>query len=195
MLEKLSATKLVLLHNAVAEQPVKRFENTAKALQRTRKAIETSGYATHEALAKAGLVTDNKPPSALTSADSRAAADMSQTLPATPVVTAAQLVEKIGMAHELAELVVAFVRRQQVKGARATRSPGDPKPPSGKGALIVELCSRPEGATMKDLLLATAWPSLAAKTVCGKLAERAGLRFSFTARSKDHGPAVYRMSA
>ena len=195
MLEKLSAASLVLFKNAVVEQPVKRFENTAKALQPTREAIEISGYATHRALVKAGLVTDDTLAFALTSAETQVTVDVLATPPAAPVVTAAELVEKFGMTQELAELVESSVRRHQTKGARAMRSPGTPKLPSGKGTLIVELCSRPEGATMKDLLVATGWPSLAAKTVCGKLAERAGLQFSFIARNKDRGPTVYRISA
>jgi hypothetical protein len=39
---------------------------------------------------------------------------------------------------------------------------------------IVELCSRPEGATGKELAEGCGWPSIAARGTCQKLADRFG---------------------
>jgi hypothetical protein len=52
---------------------------------------------------------------------------------------------------------------------------------------IVELCTRPEGATGKELAEGCGWPSIAARATCSKLAERFGYRFEEQPKANGRG--------
>lgn len=70
---------------------------------------------------------------------------------------------------------------------------GDPKPReiTPTQQKFLDLCSRPEGATAKDLAYAAGWPSIAARTTLQKLAARAGYTLTETPRTKERGIAFY----
>ena len=52
---------------------------------------------------------------------------------------------------------------------------------------IIKLCSRPDGATGKELAEGCGWPSIAARATCQKLADRFGYTLSETPRTKERG--------
>lgn len=54
---------------------------------------------------------------------------------------------------------------------------------------IINLCSRPEGATGKELADGCGWPSIAARTTCQKLADKFGYWLSETPKTKTRGIA------
>lgn len=54
---------------------------------------------------------------------------------------------------------------------------------------IINLCSRPQGATGKELAEGCGWPSIAARTTCQKLADKFGFWLSETPKTKGRGIA------
>lgn len=56
---------------------------------------------------------------------------------------------------------------------------------------FLELCSRPEGATAKELAQRAGWPSIAARTTLAKMAERYGLELDEKPRTGDRGITFY----
>lgn len=94
---------------------------------------------------------------------------------------------------ERAPFVVTFLRRLSGVGARPTETnrDGGMTPSQRK---IVELCSRPEGATGKDLAEGCGWPSIAARTTCQKLADRFGYDLHESPKANGRGIS-FRMTA
>jgi hypothetical protein len=74
---------------------------------------------------------------------------------------------------ERAPFVVTFLRRLNGAGARSTETTRD-RGMTPSQRKIVELCSRPEGATGKELAEGCGWPSIAARATCQILADRFG---------------------
>jgi hypothetical protein len=81
------------------------------------------------------------------------------------------------MQQERATFVAAFVRRLDRETAeRGSAATGTKRARemSVSQRRIIELCSRPEGATGKELAEGCGWPSIAARTTCRKIADRFG---------------------
>jgi hypothetical protein len=56
---------------------------------------------------------------------------------------------------------------------------------------IVELCSRLEGATGKELAESCGWPSIAARAACKKIADRFGYVLNESPRTKYRGISLH----
>ena len=81
------------------------------------------------------------------------------------------------MKQERAPYVAAFLRRLGGSGAeRGSVATGTKRARemSASQRKIVEMCSRPEGATGKELAEGCGWPSIAARATCQKIADRFG---------------------
>jgi len=80
------------------------------------------------------------------------------------------------MKPERPPCVAAFLRRLHGGAARGTVSRGTKRARemSVSPRKIVELCSRLEGATGKELAEGCGWPSIAARATCQKIADRFG---------------------
>ena len=59
---------------------------------------------------------------------------------------------------------------------------------------IIELCSRAEGATGKELAEGCGWPSIAARATCQKLADRFGYDLHESQKANGRGIS-FRMTA
>jgi hypothetical protein len=85
--------------------------------------------------------------------------------------------------------VTTFVRRLNCGGAK--RNVDSPKsgerPMTQSQRKIVELCTRPEGATGKELAEGCGWPSIAARATCRKLADRFGYVLEENPKAKGRG--------
>jgi hypothetical protein len=91
--------------------------------------------------------------------------------------------------------IAAFLRRLDAGGA----APGSTTKKREGGMTtsqrkIVELCSRPEGATGKELAEGCGWPSIAARATCQKLADRFGYGLHENPKSNGRGIS-FRMAA
>ena len=79
------------------------------------------------------------------------------------------------MKSKRATYMATFLRRLDAGGSAppgtTTKREGGMTPSQRK---IVELCSRPEGATGKELAEGCGWPSIAARATCQKMADRFG---------------------
>jgi hypothetical protein len=101
------------------------------------------------------------------------------------------------MKPERATYVSAFARRME----RGTTDRGTVTPAT-KGARemsvsqrkIVELCSRPDGTTGKELAEGCGWPSIAARATCQKIADRFGYVLHESPRANGRGIS-FRMTA
>ena len=69
------------------------------------------------------------------------------------------------------KFLAALATKNKVK-----RPKGAAEPTAAQSA-IIGLALRPEGATAKELMTATNWPSIAAETTCAKIAARFGYTF------------------
>jgi len=58
---------------------------------------------------------------------------------------------------------------------------------------FVDLCSREQGATAKELAAAAGWPTIAARTTLTKLADRFGYKLTETPRAL-HGSITFRLA-
>jgi hypothetical protein len=78
------------------------------------------------------------------------------------------------MKEKRAPYLAAFLRRME----RGTTAPGTGTKRAREMSVtqrnIVELCSRPEGATGVELAEGCGWPSIAARATCQKIADRFG---------------------
>jgi hypothetical protein len=101
------------------------------------------------------------------------------------------------MKQERAPFVAAFLRRME-RGTteRGTEGTGTKRARemSGSQRKIIELCSRPEGATGKELAEGCGWPSIAARATCQKIADRFGYVLNETPKSNGRG-ITFRMTA
>jgi hypothetical protein len=91
--------------------------------------------------------------------------------------------------------IAAFLRRLNGDAAppasTTTKREGGMTPSQRK---IVDLCSRPEGATGKELAEGCGWPSIAARATCQKLADRFG--YDLHERPKANGRGIsFRMTS
>ena len=91
--------------------------------------------------------------------------------------------------------VAAFLRRldngAESPGTATTKREGGMTPSQ---RTIVDLCSRPEGATGKELAVGCGWPSIAARAACQKLADRFGYDLHESPKANGRGIS-FRMTA
>jgi hypothetical protein len=99
------------------------------------------------------------------------------------------------MKPERPPFVAAFLRRLEAGGAApvgtTTKREGGMTPSQRK---IVDLCSRPEGATGRELAEGCGWPSIAARATCQKLADRYGYDLQESPKANGRGIS-FRMTA
>ena len=94
------------------------------------------------------------------------------------------------MKQERAPYVAAFLRcmerrtTERAAGATSTKRAREMSVPQSK---IVELCSRLEGATGKELAEGCGWPSIAARAICQKIADRFGYVLHESPRANGRG--------
>jgi hypothetical protein len=95
---------------------------------------------------------------------------------------------------ERAPYVVTFLRRLNGgAGARSTETKRD-RGMTPSQRTIIDLCSRPEGATGKELAEGCGWPSIAARATCQKLADRFGYDLHEIPKANGRGIS-FRMTA
>jgi hypothetical protein len=91
--------------------------------------------------------------------------------------------------------IAKFVRRlgagSAAPGKTSTNREGGMTPSQRK---IVELCSRPDGATGKELAEGCGWPSIAARATCQRLADRFGYFLHESPKANRRGIS-FRMTA
>jgi hypothetical protein len=107
------------------------------------------------------------PPDPTTSDDQDGEATLTVAAALVPAVTA--FVTELAKPERPAFLVT-FLRR--LTGETSGRSAPRGRQMSASQRKIVELCSRPEGATGKELAEGCGWPSIAARATCQKIADR-----------------------
>jgi hypothetical protein len=91
------------------------------------------------------------------------------------------------MKQKRAPFLAAFLRRME----RGTTEPGTRTKRAREMSVsqreIVKLCSRPEGATGKELAEGCGWPSIAARATCQKIADRFGYVLHESPRADGRG--------
>jgi hypothetical protein len=201
MLETMPYADLLAVYNAIAEKPVTRFDTRANGVRRAEALLETRGLTLPEAARVAQVVLPGderivEPP----------AADKPDRAKEQPLET--------GGAHDLVQFdptlipdVNAFVRELlkpereryvatfllKLHGAKATRTAGTRQPTGMTLAqrAIVALCSRPQGATAKELAEGCGWPTIAARATCQKLADRFGYVMHEKPKAEGRGITFY----
>jgi hypothetical protein len=221
MLDTMPYADLLAIYNAIAEKPVTRFDTRANGVRRTEAILDARGLTLAEAAGLADVVLpggnvsqqeaptgDNAARVALPGND----ADPNQPeagregdpmgdKPGPIIQIDASIAPFVNafvrelMKPERPAHVAAFLRRLQVGGAApgrtTTKRDGGMTRSQRK---IVELCSRPEGATGKELAEGCGWPSIAARATCQKLAERFGYDLHESPKANGRGIS-FRMTA
>ena len=197
MIEILPYADLLAIHNALSERPVRRFDTRANAEKRTAALMEQRGLTLDEAarlaevvLSKAGAANESVLREPETESKEHLlsdAGDDETTFPPTPgaeeeatVTTNADIaphvqafIETLSKPERPAWLTT-FLRRLNGNGQRPAAAGPRDRQMTASQKKIVELCSRPEGATGKELAEGCGWPSIAARATCQKLADRFG---------------------
>ena len=178
MLDTLPYADLLAIHNALADKPARRFDTRANGEKRTLALMEARGLTLEDAARLADVVLGGNE-----------SGDLDPPVDAVPLPEAATDEVTITAAPEFLPLVSAFIaalahterpayfttflRRLTGEDSRQTTAPRERQiTPSQR--TIIELCSRPQGATGKELADECGWPSIAARATCQKLAERFG---------------------
>ena len=91
---------------------------------------------------------------------------------------------KPARAAYIAVLLRRLSAADAVPGSATTKREGGMTPSQRK---IVDLCSRPEGATGKELAEGCGWPSIAARATCRKLSDRFGYDLHETSKANGRG--------
>lgn len=221
MFDTLPYADLLAIYNALAEKPVGRFDTRANGVRRTAALVEERGLTLSEA---AQLADVNLPDgdAAREAPGSSATANMSDEISkpredacdthdeprpdppdqeaAVPIEvdpSIAPLVNKfIGelMQQDRPPYLATFLRR--LSGESATRTPRETagRQMTASQRKIVDLCSRPGGATGKELAEGCGWPSIAARATCQKIADRFGYVLHESPKANGRGIS-YRLSA
>jgi hypothetical protein len=198
MLDTLPYADLLAIHNVLAEKPARRFDTRANGERRTAALMQERGLTLEEAARLADVILrdpgSGEGPDATEPDDAtgrRASGPMDRQPPVMIEVEAdlAPLVNRFItelMKPEPPPYIAAFLRRLNVDGPPRDSTPRERQlTPSQRK--IVELCSRPEGATGKELAEACGWPSIAARTTCRKLADRSGFALEESPKSNGRG--------
>jgi hypothetical protein len=222
MFDTMPYADLLAIYNAIAEKPVTRFDTRANSVRRTEALLEARGLTLPEAARLADVVLGDAK-SVQEEADQADAAardalqgddaDPNQTDddagghegdpdvdgPDATIQVDASIAPLVNaFAFELAKttrarFVVTFVRRLNGAGARSTETKRD-RGMTPSQRKIIELCSRPEGATGKELAEGCCWPSIAARATCQKLADRLGYDLHESPKANGRGIS-FRMTA
>jgi len=229
MLDNMPYADLLAIYNALAEKPVTRFDTRANGVRRTEALLEARGLTLPEAarmadvvLTDANSVEEEAPTGDIAAgrafpaddaAPSQSEADAGHESDPGGDATKATIQVEASIAPlvnafalelakpERAPFVATFLRRLNGSGARSAETKRDRgMPPSQR--TIIDLCSRPEGATGKELAEGCGWPSIAARATCQKLADRfsydlhespkangRGISFRMTAKPATEQPA------
>jgi hypothetical protein len=203
MLDTLPYADLLAIYNAITEKPVMMFDTRANGVRRTEALLDARGVTLPEAAGLADVVLPEansfREDAATTETAARGALPGDDADPNQPDADAGHEGDTMGdppgatirieasvapfvnafvrelMKRERPAYVTAFLRRLDIGGAPAgntkTKREGGMTPSQ---RMIVELCSRPEGATGKEVAEGCGWPSIAARTTCQKLADRFG---------------------
>jgi hypothetical protein len=197
MLDTLPYADLLAIHNILAEKPARRFDTRTNGERRTAALMEERGLTLEEAARLADVVLpdlgsgqepDTTEPDDAGDRNDREPMDRG---PVTIEVEAdlAPLVNRFItelMKPEPAPYIAAFLRRLNVDGPPRDSTPRERQlTPSQRK--IVELCSRPEGATGKELAEGCGWPSIAARATCRKLADRYGFALQESPKANGRG--------
>jgi hypothetical protein len=212
---------LLAIYNALAEKPVTRFDTRANGVRRTEALLEARGLTLPEAARMAdvvltdadvihddGPVTDTAAEEVLpgddadpnqTNDDASHKIDPSGDAPEATIQVAANIAPLVSAfvlelaKPERAPYVVTFVRRLNGAGTKSTETKRD-RGMTPSQHKIVELCSRLEGATGKELAEGCGWPSIAARATCQKLAHRFGYDLRESPKANGRGIS-FRMTA
>jgi hypothetical protein len=219
MLDTMPYADLLAIYNAIAEKPVARFDTRANGVRRTEALLEARGLMLPEAARMADVVLgdvnnvqDETPTGDIVPGDAFQGHDAETNQPeavhendpgadgpeATIQVDAsiAPLVNAFVLElarPERAPFVVNFLRRMNGTGARSAETKRD-RGMTPSQRKIIELCSRPEGATGKELAKGCGWPSIAARATCQKLADRFGYDLHESPKANGRG-ITFRMTA
>jgi hypothetical protein len=191
MLDTMPYADLLAVYNAIAEKPVTRFDTRANGVRRTEALLEARGLTLPEAARLADVVLtdasvgqngaaagDDADPDQ-SERDSGHESDAGGNEPEATIQVGASIAPLVSAfvlelaKPERAPFVVTFLRRLNGAGTRSTETKRD-RGMTPSQRKIVELCSRPEGATSKELAEGCGWLSIAARTTCQKLADRFG---------------------
>jgi hypothetical protein len=211
MLDTLPYADLLAIHNALSEKPTRRFDTRANGEKRTLALMEGQGLTLEEAAHLASVVlsasdaADIEPPAEepaepslqASVAQADAAAPEGQDGDATIIVAALLAPVVTAFVTELTKpeqpaFLVTFLRR--LTGDSIRRATPRERQMTGSQTKIVELCSRPEGATGRELAEGCGWPSIAARATCQKLADRYGYDLQESPKANGRGIS-FRMTA
>jgi hypothetical protein len=218
MLDTMLYTDLLAIYNALAEKPVTRFDTRANGVRRTEALLEARGLTLPEAARLANVVLtdansvreeapigdtaaqaellgdDSDPNQPDAGSNAEPAGDRATTILIDAIVAPLVSAFVLELAKpERAPFVVTFLRRLSRAGATPTETPRD-RGMTPSQRKIVELCSRPEGATGKELAEGCGWPSIAARAMCQKLADRFGYDLHESPKANGRGIS-FRMTA
>jgi hypothetical protein len=211
MLDTLPYADLLAIHNALAEKPTRRFDTRANGEKRTLALMEGRGLTLEEAAHLASVVIGQGDAADIDPPPEEPSAPPLQEMPASPdttrtegqdgdgtIIVAAALVPVVtALVTELARperpaFLVTFLRR--LTGKTSGPAPPRERQITASQRKIVELCSRPEGATGKELAEGCGWPSIAARATCQKLADRFGYILHESPKANGRGIS-FRMTA
>jgi hypothetical protein len=197
MLDAMPYADLLAIYNAIAEKPVTRFDTRTNGVRRTEALLETRGLTLAEAARLADVVLQDgneiRGTEHITARDATPVTDVDSNQPeasheGVPVrdEPAAWIRIEAGIAPSVSAFVrelikparpaylAVFLRRLESGGAVPSTTANREGGMTPSQRKIVELCSRPEGATGKELAEGCGWPSIAARATCQKLADRFG---------------------
>ena len=92
---------------------------------------------------------------------------------------------------EMCEAMLALRTALAEKPARAPGGEKTPRAMTGAQSILVALCQREQGATAKELADGAGWPSIAARSVMTKIAERFGFTMSEKPKAAGRGVTFY----
>ena len=214
MLDTLPYADLLAIYNALAEKQVARFDSRANGVRRTAALMEERGLTLPDAaqladvvLPDGGVVRQAPPTSeAAEMADESSLArhdggdtndeltsdppDQEGAVPMQVEPGIAMLVNQfIGelTKSDRPRYLATFLRRLNGEGVARKTWETTGRQMTASQRKIVDLCSRPEGATGKELAEGCGWPSIAARATCQKIADRFGYTLRETARTKERG--------
>ena len=150
---------------------------------------------------------DTAPPAASNAAVAREAAAIADALDAATVAPTARATLRSAAAAALAafdkrgddviasfEMCEAMLALRTALAEKPARAPGGEKTPramTGAQSILVALCQREQGATAKELADGAGWPSIAARSVMTKIAERFGFTMSEKPKAAGRGVTFY----
>jgi hypothetical protein len=187
MLELLTYADLLAIHNALSEKPARRFDTRTNGEKRTLALMEARGLTLEEAahlanvVLGAGAATDREGPDdePIDTKDDgppdlsvpREAKDMTITVAGDIADLVNHFIVELTKSERPAYLA-AFLRRL-TSGKSPSPAPRE-RQRTASQQTIIGLCSRPEGATGKELAEGCGWPTIAARATCQKIADRFG---------------------